>query len=105
MHGCIHILFARFEKTKWATGLSTDSPISALSTTSSTWLRYTAMALLRYLRVCFHTYMTISQEEVYITDWWLSPEVYLKRGHEVEPGSQGDYRLDKLLKKKAVRMS
>ena len=56
------------------------------------------------LFMCLFSYMTISQEEVYITDWWLSPEVYLKRGHEVEPGSQADYRLDKLLKKKAVRI-
>ena len=56
------------------------------------------------LFMCLLSYMTISQEEVYITDWWLSPEVYLKRGHEVEPGSQADYRLDKLLKKKAVRI-
>ena len=64
--------------------------------------RYDIAAALLFM--CLFSYMTISQEEVYITDWWLSPEVYLKRGHEVEPGSQADYRLDKLLKKKAVRI-
>ncbi|CAH0561123.1 unnamed protein product [Brassicogethes aeneus] len=36
-------------------------------------------------------------EEVFITDWWLSPEIYLKR-----PAIVGDHwRLDKLLERKA----
>lgn len=39
-----------------------------------------------------------AKEEIYIADWWLSPEIYLKR-----PTLDGDYwRLDKLLKRKAV---
>lgn len=39
-----------------------------------------------------------AKEEVYITDWWLSPEIYLKR-----PAIVGDYwQLDKLLQRKAV---
>ena len=42
------------------------------------------------------------QEEVFITDWWLSPEVYLKRGEEVNEVNKEDSRLDRLLKKKAV---
>ncbi|XP_025829452.1 LOW QUALITY PROTEIN: phospholipase D2 [Agrilus planipennis] len=38
-----------------------------------------------------------AKEEVFIADWWLSPEIYLKR-----PAVDGDYwRLDKLLKRKA----
>ncbi|XP_030747183.1 phospholipase D2 [Sitophilus oryzae] len=38
-----------------------------------------------------------AKEEIYITDWWLSPQIYLKR-----PAISGDYwRLDKLLQRKA----
>lgn len=37
-------------------------------------------------------------EEIFIADWWLSPEIYLKR-----PVTEGDYwRLDKILERKAV---
>jgi len=40
-----------------------------------------------------------AREEIYITDWWLSPEIYLKR-----PITRGDYwRLDKVLQRKAVK--
>lgn len=40
-----------------------------------------------------------AKEEIFITDWWLSPEIYLKR-----PAIVGDYwQLDKLLQRKAVR--
>ena len=36
-------------------------------------------------------------EEIYIADWWLSPEIYMKR-----PAIDGDYwRLDNILKRKA----
>ena len=36
-------------------------------------------------------------EEIFIADWWLSPEIYMKR-----PAIDGDYwRLDKILKRKA----
>lgn len=39
-----------------------------------------------------------AKEEVFIADWWLSPEIYMKR-----PVIDGDYwRLDKLLQRKAV---
>jgi len=39
-----------------------------------------------------------AREEVYIADWWLSPEIYMKR-----PPLEGDHwRLDKLLARKAV---
>ncbi|XP_042772156.1 phospholipase D2 isoform X2 [Panthera leo] len=44
-----------------------------------------------------------AQEEIFITDWWLSPEIYLKR-----PAHSDDWRLDIMLKKKAeegVRVS
>ncbi|KAL3266697.1 hypothetical protein HHI36_010859 [Cryptolaemus montrouzieri] len=38
-----------------------------------------------------------AKEEIFITDWWLSPEIYLKR-----PAIDGHYwRLDTLLKRKA----
>nr|CAB3264933.1 phospholipase D1-like [Phallusia mammillata] len=38
-----------------------------------------------------------AREEIFITDWWLSPEIYMKR-----PMTQGDHwRLDKLLQRKA----
>ena len=39
-----------------------------------------------------------AQHEIFITDWWLSPEVFLKR-----PDSGDKWRLDFLLKRKAVR--
>lgn len=39
-----------------------------------------------------------AREEIYICDWWLSPEIYMKR-----PAMDGDYwRLDRILKRKAV---
>lgn len=39
-----------------------------------------------------------AKEEVFIADWWLSPEIYLKR-----PALEGNYwRLDTLLQRKAV---
>lgn len=39
-----------------------------------------------------------AKEEIFITDWWLSPEIYLKR-----PAIVADYwQLDKLLQRKAV---
>uniref|UniRef100_A0A8C8S5I9 Phospholipase n=1 Tax=Pelusios castaneus TaxID=367368 RepID=A0A8C8S5I9_9SAUR len=37
-----------------------------------------------------------AKEEIYITDWWLSPEIHLKR-----PAQTDDYRLDIILKHKA----
>ncbi|KAH8413621.1 hypothetical protein KR222_002150, partial [Zaprionus bogoriensis] len=38
-------------------------------------------------------------EEIYIADWWLSPEIYMKR-----PALNGDYwRLDKILLRKAIQ--
>ncbi|EDO43750.1 predicted protein [Nematostella vectensis] len=38
-----------------------------------------------------------AREEIFITDWWLSPEIYLRR-----PVREGDYwRLDQILKRKA----
>lgn len=39
-----------------------------------------------------------AKEEIFITDWWLSPEIYLKR----RVLNKEDYRLDRLLLKKAV---
>lgn len=39
-----------------------------------------------------------AKEEIFIADWWLSPEIYMKR-----PMPGGDYwRLDKILQRKAV---
>ncbi|KAH7160229.1 hypothetical protein B0J13DRAFT_124612 [Dactylonectria estremocensis] len=38
-----------------------------------------------------------AKESIYIADWWLSPELFLRR----PPYYEQDYRLDKLLKKKA----
>ncbi|XP_045763314.1 phospholipase D2 isoform X1 [Maniola jurtina] len=43
--------------------------------------------------------MDLAREEIFIADWWLSPEIYLKR-----PALNGDYwRLDTLLKRKAAQ--
>ncbi len=42
--------------------------------------------------------ITAARDEIFITDWWLSPEIYLKRGADFAPAM----RLDRLLKKKAV---
>ncbi|CAG8525275.1 11919_t:CDS:10 [Funneliformis mosseae] len=38
-----------------------------------------------------------AKAEIYIEDWWLSPELYLRR----PPSKNEEYRLDRLLKKKA----
>ncbi|XP_055383297.1 phospholipase D2 isoform X2 [Condylostylus longicornis] len=41
--------------------------------------------------------MELATEEIYIADWWLSPEIYMKR-----PIIDGDYwRLDRILHRKA----
>ena len=37
-----------------------------------------------------------AKEEIFITDWWMSPEIFLKR-----PTNDLQYRLDKILLKKA----
>ncbi|XP_070585330.1 phospholipase D2 isoform X4 [Erythrolamprus reginae] len=37
-----------------------------------------------------------AREEIFITDWWLSPEIYLKR-----PAQSDEWRLDLILKHKA----
>lgn len=43
--------------------------------------------------------MELAKEEIFIADWWLSPEIYLKR-----PALNGSYwRLDTLLKRKAAQ--
>lgn len=42
--------------------------------------------------------MELAKEEIFIADWWLSPEIYMKR-----PALNGNYwRLDTILKRKAV---
>ena len=42
--------------------------------------------------------MEAAHEEIFIADWWLSPEIYMKR-----PMVEGErWRLDKLLQRKAV---
>lgn len=39
----------------------------------------------------------MAQEEIFIADWWLSPEIYMKR-----PMNEGNrWRLDELLRRKA----
>lgn len=40
-----------------------------------------------------------AETEIFITDWWLTPEIYLKR----PPGDSPYWRLDEILKRKAVR--
>ncbi|XP_061706490.1 phospholipase D2 [Cydia pomonella] len=43
--------------------------------------------------------MELAQEEIFIADWWLSPEIYMKR-----PALNGNYwRLDTILKRKAAQ--
>ena len=41
-----------------------------------------------------------AKEEIFIADWWLSPEIYLKRGIDFDE----KFRLDRILKQKAVRI-
>ena len=38
-----------------------------------------------------------ARESIMILDWWLSPELYLRR----PPAEHEEYRLDRLLKRKA----
>nr|QDR51023.1 Phospholipase D [Manduca sexta] len=43
--------------------------------------------------------MDLARDEIFIADWWLSPEVYMKR-----PALDGNYwRLDMILKRKAAQ--
>ncbi|CAH2091665.1 unnamed protein product [Euphydryas editha] len=43
--------------------------------------------------------MELARDEIFIADWWLSPEIYMKR-----PALNGDYwRLDTILKRKAAQ--
>lgn len=39
----------------------------------------------------------LAKEKIYIHDWWLSPELYLRR----PPAENGRWRLDRLLQRKA----
>ena len=39
-----------------------------------------------------------AEEEIFIADWWLSPEIYLKR--PIKTGNM--WRLDQVLERKAV---
>jgi hypothetical protein len=48
--------------------------------------------------VCLHSY-TEARESIYILDWWLSPELYLRR----PPSRNQQYRLDNMLKAAAER--
>ncbi len=41
--------------------------------------------------------LNAAKEEIFMTDWWLTPEIFLKR-----PTDDLQYRLDKVLLKKAV---
>lgn len=43
--------------------------------------------------------MPEAQESIYILDWWLSPELYLRR----PPAKNEQYRLDRMLKAAAER--
>lgn len=51
-----------------------------------------------------HAELSKAEKEVFITDWWLTPELYLKRpvSFDVE-GDMEKYRLDILLKELAER--
>lgn len=50
---------------------------------------------------CVADVLENAAEEIFIADWWLSPEIYMKR-----PAIDGDYwRLDKILLRKAVGFS
>jgi phospholipase D1/2 len=42
---------------------------------------------------------TEARESIYILDWWLSPELYLRR----PPSRNENYRLDNMLKAAAER--
>lgn len=74
----------------------------------SSYLRYDSYAPVRTNQLCrwyvnASTYMehvmdalNNAKEEIYITDWWMCPELFLKR-----PTDDLQYRLDKILLKKA----
>lgn len=45
-----------------------------------------------------------AEHEIFITDWWLSPELYLKRGvNQENEEDERNFRLDKVLKKASER--
>lgn len=44
-----------------------------------------------------------AQSQIFITDWWLTPELYLKRSVNLESKEMDQYRLDNVLQKQAKR--
>jgi phospholipase D1/2 len=49
---------------------------------------------------CLHSCIrTEARESIYILDWWLSPELYLRR----PPAGNEQYRLDNMLRAAAER--
>lgn len=46
-----------------------------------------------------YAFRTEARESIYILDWWLSPELYLRR----PPSKNEQYRLDNMLRAAAER--
>ena len=46
---------------------------------------------------CIADALLEAKEEIFIADWWLTPEIYMKRGNHFNE----EFRLDRILKKKA----
>lgn len=57
------------------------------------------MLYVLYVLYVDHDCLTEAQETIYILDWWLSPELYLRR----PPAKNNKYRLDNMLKAAAER--
>ena len=50
-----------------------------------------------------HAELMKAEKEVFITDWWLTPELYLKRPVSLEESGMEKYRLDYTLKELAEK--
>lgn len=52
----------------------------------------------KYFFSTMHAELSKAEKEVFITDWWFTPELYLKRPVSLDiEGDMDKYRLDKLL--------
>jgi hypothetical protein len=53
-----------------------------------------------YMATCAD-FMEAAKEQIFITDWWLTPTLHLKRQDRIDVKDKDHWRLDNLLKRKA----
>ena len=80
-------------------GMSTGARTFGPSRKPSNVRRAFGLILVVAVRRQLTTIPSAAQESIYILDWWLSPEIYLRR----PPSKNEEYRLDHMLKAAAER--